>query len=130
MSDRRKDRTGGLVRAGDLPLLQGIAGELQSAPPAERSRALMPDLVESEMIRPEDLAYSPARSTWRGWSALLTFFRFRNGITRLAVGLQVFWAVLQIDAVLLQKRADLDLRRVTEYAAKLRGGEPALAVEF
>lgn len=56
MSERRKDSTVGLIRSGDLPLLQGIADELQSAPPPQRVPAL--DLVESEMIRPEDLAYT------------------------------------------------------------------------
>src|SRR4051812_18095937 len=59
MSERKKSSTSGLVRAGELPLLKGIAQELQNAPSAlETEQVFKPDLVESELIRPEDLAYT------------------------------------------------------------------------
>ncbi len=52
-SNEHNDKQSGLTKAGQLPLIQDIAEEL-ARPPISISEAI----TESEMIRPEDLAYT------------------------------------------------------------------------
>lgn len=62
MTKQRSDR-GGLVRAGQLPLLKELADELEKTPAApapvkNERKALTPQiLTDGELIRPEDIAY-------------------------------------------------------------------------
>lgn len=56
---KSENKLGGLTRAGSLPFLQKVALELESLPTARELIGTIPEIIaQSEIIRPEDLAYT------------------------------------------------------------------------